>query len=258
MLSKLIKHEFKATARYFTLIFLVALILTPVTKIIVSLDIYKGFLQVIPTFFIMAYVFSLIGIAIVSVVVIIIRFYQNLISSEGYLMNTLPVTSSQLIISKVVAAFTWTVVSIVFIIASLIFFAYFPELNNSGKNFDWMFQIQNDFGKLGITFIIQFVILATIGILSNILYIYVSIAIGQMISRNKIIGAIAAAIVINIITQIFSALFLIPIVFLGVNVNDPSIIVQWIFPMSIAATAIMTVIYYLVTVYIMKKKLNLD
>jgi hypothetical protein len=258
MLSKLIKHEFKATARYFVPIFLVALILTPVTKLIIGVDIFKGFLSIIPGFFISAYAFSLIGIGVVTMVVIIMRFYKNLVSTEGYLMHTLPVTSSQHIISKLLVAFIWTIISVIVILLSLFVLFFFPKFNLTGESISWMLQIKNDFGDQGLVFLSQFVVLMVIGVLSKILFVYVSIAIGQVISRNKIIGAIVAGVVINIITQIITVIFLLPIVFVGANVNEPSIIVQWVFPISIIVTSIITVAYYLVTNYILKKKLNLE
>ena len=41
-------------------------------------------------------------VAVVSVMTIVTRFTRNLLGREGYLMHTLPVTESQLILSKLI------------------------------------------------------------------------------------------------------------------------------------------------------------
>ena len=51
----------------------------------------------------------IVGLSVLSVVVVVVRFYQNLISDEGYLSFTLPVTAAQHIAAKLAAGilFAW-------------------------------------------------------------------------------------------------------------------------------------------------------
>ncbi|HCM14004.1 MAG TPA: ABC transporter permease, partial [Lachnospiraceae bacterium] len=123
MLKKLLKHELKATSRYITPIFLILFLFTILNKIILGLDIFKGMfkgaLKIIPGIAITGYVLSLIAIVVVTFVILVVRFYKNLTSEEGYLMFTLPVKSNQLVNSKLLIAMFWTVLSILAVILSL-------------------------------------------------------------------------------------------------------------------------------------------
>lgn len=69
--------------------------------------------------FVVLFFLSVMALAAVTVVVIVYRFYKNLLGSEGYLMHTLPVTVHQLIWSKLIAAVVWMAVTSVCIYGCL-------------------------------------------------------------------------------------------------------------------------------------------
>lgn len=52
-----------------------------------------------------------VAVAVVSVMTIVTRFTRNLLGREGYLMHTLPVTESQLILSKLISSVVWMLCS---------------------------------------------------------------------------------------------------------------------------------------------------
>lgn len=260
MLGKLLKHEFKATARYFIPLMIAVLIMTPITKIIVNMDLFDGMLAAIPITFITGYVVILFAVAVVTMVVIIVRFYQNMVTSQGYLMHTLPVSSSQHIMSKMLVAVVWTIISTIIIILSLLVFFFFPErmdLLQEGWQ-ELMILFREEVGMKEGLLILQLGLTAVIGLFYNILYIYVSIAIGQLISKHRILGGIVTAFVINVITQILSLLIIVPLGIMSVDINDPNIIVNWVLPSSILLSLILSIIFFFGTSYILKKKLNLE
>ena len=53
------------------------------------------------------YGFLFFGIMVVSLVVVIQRFYKSLLGDEGYLMFTLPVETWKLVMSKLLVAIFW-------------------------------------------------------------------------------------------------------------------------------------------------------
>lgn len=57
----------------------------------------------------MSFVFSLslIAAVVTTVVLMILRFYRNLMTDEGYLMFTLPVSTTELIFSKLIVSIVW-------------------------------------------------------------------------------------------------------------------------------------------------------
>ena len=109
MLGKLMKYEFRATAIYFLPIYAM-LILVSGLRYAVSLitEKFSGSYPVFSTFGLSAAYFLLaFGLAVTTFVVIIIRFYKNLLGAEGYLMFTLPVSISQNILAKLIPAVVW-------------------------------------------------------------------------------------------------------------------------------------------------------
>ena len=100
MLSKLLKYDFRSLSKILVPVYFVGLLLAIITRIANMLA--KEFsIFSVPSGFISAiFIIVLIAIPIVTFIFTILRFYQNLIKDEGYLMHTLPVSKNHLIISS--------------------------------------------------------------------------------------------------------------------------------------------------------------
>lgn len=261
MLSKLFKHEMKATARLLLPLYLILAVLTIMDRIVIYIDIFKGVFVIIPGFITFAYVISIMAILIVSSVIVIFRFYKNLMTDEGYLMFTLPVKSHQLINSKLLASIIWTFGSFVGVIVSLLVVfsgsTAFSELPTFWKELSTAFK--TEFGSATALFVIEFIVLFIFSMINSILMIYVSIAIGQFFNGHKILGSIAAYIGISTAIQIFSTAVSILAAYIFRNfVAEITLITYAIFPVIILFLAILNVAYYWVTNFIFKRKLNLE
>ena len=69
----------------------------------------------------MLFLILLVAVFVTSFIMMIIRFYKNLLTSEGYLMFTLPVSVSKLIWSKLIVIVIWMILSVIVgVIACLI------------------------------------------------------------------------------------------------------------------------------------------
>lgn len=91
MLGKLMKHEFRATARRMLPLFLVVVLLSCFLRI--STAVIDHSTRSLPTILHMLnallwvlFVLLLIGCVVFAVVVMVNRFYKNLLTDEGYLM----------------------------------------------------------------------------------------------------------------------------------------------------------------------------
>lgn len=260
MLSKLIKHEFKATSKLLLPLYLIVLVFTIMDRIVLNLDIFKGSLVLIPTTITIFYVISLIAIAAVTAVLMIIRFYKNLMTDEGYLMFTLPVKSYDLINSKLLVSTLWSIVSIAVIVCSLFLVFLTPE---NAKEIvtgfhQAMKELNTQFGSNTILLIIEFVFLILIGIIDNILLIYVSIALGQLFKGHRVLGSFVSYVGITTVLQIVTSVIMVIIGLFYNKFTQIDTIPKTIFPVSILLTIIMTAIFYIVTNYIFKRKLNLE
>ncbi|HWT75593.1 MAG TPA: hypothetical protein VN258_12880 [Mobilitalea sp.] len=261
MLSKLFKHEMKATARLLLPIYLILAVLTIMDRIVIYLHIFKGVLAIIPGFITFAYVISLIAIIVVSSVIIIIRFYKNLMTDEGYLMFTLPVKSYELINSKLLASVIWTVASFAGVIVSLlIIFSGSPQFSQLPNVWREMVSvIKSQLGDTTTIFAIEMILMIIISIPNSILMIYVSIAVGQFFNGHKVLGSFAAYIGISTAIQIFTTVITVIFSLLFRNaVSDINTITQIMFPVEILFLLVLNVAYYWVTNFIFNRKLNLD
>ena len=114
MLKQLLKYEFKATkSLYFGLYLALALL-----SVVLGVSFRQenawadntnfGRLEVILMVLYLSVIFAIAVLCFVSTVQ---RFYKNLLGREGYLMHTLPVTETQLILSKLLTSMVWVLCS---------------------------------------------------------------------------------------------------------------------------------------------------
>lgn len=261
MLKTLFKHEMKASSRLLLPLYLVLIVLTIMDRIVLSLDIFNGALAIVPGFVTFAYILALVAIVVVSFVIIVLRFYKNLMTDEGYLMFTLPVKAHELINSKLIVSIIWTIASIVAIFASL--FAVFATPSRIDLLLEAMEKVidsyKDSFGSFGVLLIIEIIIMTILSLINNILQIYASIALGQLFNGHKVLGSFAAYIGISTVMQVVvTVVMIIASVIFKKSFTAIDSIPQIIFPITIFFLLVLNVAYYYVTNYMFKKKLNLE
>jgi len=266
MLGRLIKHELKATARYFLPLFLIAIVLTPITRFTLWIGNYPKILQFIPTVIVFVYVASLIMVASASILLIIYRFYKSMVTDEGYLMHTLPVSTESHIMSKLTVSSIWTISSwlVIFISLSGMFFTSERlSLLIDKLSYAWFYINTTINGSLVVLFIIEIIFLVILGIFTSPLIYYASIAIGQVISKNKILGSIIGYFIIQVVSQIIGVILMVPVGIYGDRVGDSadsilSFFASFFFPATILLAVFTQLVLFVITDYIFKKKLNLE
>ena len=105
MLRKLIKYEFRATARVMLPLYLVTIVLALLTRgaslwlELATADMTMGesILGFLAGLVAVAFVLALLATFIVAVVLAVFRFRKNLLTDEGYVMFTLPVPPHSLV-----------------------------------------------------------------------------------------------------------------------------------------------------------------
>lgn len=218
MLGKLLKHEFKATSRYFIPLFLVALLLTPLTRMATSIPLLQErYLQVIPVTLSIAYVTILICMIGIAFVIITYRYYKNMITDEGYLTHTLPVKATTQIISKLITSCIWLFFSFIVIITSIICFFITPKGWNEFWNVwsEFLAEVStltnSPLSKTIVIFFIELLILIILSIIYTILFIYAAISIGQVLLKtHRVLGSFLAGLILYIVNGIVSFSVTIP------------------------------------------------
>ncbi|MGL4606630.1 MAG: ABC transporter permease [Eubacteriaceae bacterium] len=272
MLGKLLKHEIKATGRVFLPMYVALLVLTIVSKITLSLTIGNFNLEetVLPLaaqISLALFVTIIVALTVMTLIVVIQRFYKNLLTDEGYLMFTLPAKTWQLIISKLLVACLWFAICTITICLTIMILCYNREMMAEiGRGLPLINQeFFNYFGKnLGfVTF--EFVISAIVQGIFSILVIYVSIALGQLFNEHRIMAAFGMYIALNIVVQIITLIimfgFMPWLVSLDVNLATPGEIMgktELFMNVTSFIFILLSVACYWITNFLLKRKLNLE
>lgn len=111
MLGKLMKYELRATGRMMLPLFLLTLLLGVFTRMSTAVvqHTHTNITESLNMLLIFAFVLALIGTAVFSVILMVMRFRNNLMTDEGYLMFTLPVSVHQLLWAKLLVSMLWFV-----------------------------------------------------------------------------------------------------------------------------------------------------
>ena len=104
--QKLMKYELRATGRTMLPLFLLTLLLGVFTRMSTAVvqHTHTNITESLNMLLIFAFVLALVGTAVFSVVLMVVRFRNNLMTDEGYLMFTLPVSVHQLLWAKLLVS----------------------------------------------------------------------------------------------------------------------------------------------------------
>lgn len=93
MLGKLLKYELKSTSRIMGVLYLALLVVAAVVGFVARGTIWEATQGNAIAVVISGLIYTLLVMAllIITIVMVLQRFYKNLLKEEGYLMHTLPV-----------------------------------------------------------------------------------------------------------------------------------------------------------------------
>lgn len=295
MLGKLLKHEWKSTLKLPLVLAFFIILMTILGCLSFRLPLWTeiasgssssfDFFDLLAILILVTYYISIIVAAFVFIIYFGVRFYKNLYTDEGYLMHTLPVTTRQLIVSKLLISALWNFLSSLLVFASMmalmysclttlipkeawaevspILKQYLPEIAATFKNY------------AGISFTgfsIFFFFFTILSSFSGMAIIYVCISIGQLFKKHKVAASVVTYLVVTTLVQTITTIAILPTSFRFVNIATSSIMsnnpievaiapfasMVPIFYFTAIASIIITVVCYFVSEYITKRNLNLD
>ena len=208
MLGKLIKHEFRATARQMLPLFLVVILLSCFMRLTASVlalgDGRSSVLRLLSSLFSTGYVTSMFVSLVFSVAMMVSRFYKNLMTDEGYLMFTLPVSIHQLLWSKLIVSAVWFLATfLVDALGVLIVSSHSGMLSSIASFFsDTLYEAWRNFGPHVVGFALEALVILLLGLIFSCLRFYAPIAIGHSFSGHKILLSVVFYFAFNIAWQI--------------------------------------------------------
>lgn len=269
MLGKLLKYEVKATARLFLPLYLTILIFAAINRFFFAMpnigEKPLSFSSLAMTISMVVYVTLMVGLVLMTLIVLIQRFYKNLLGDEGYLMFTLPVQSWSHILSKLAVSMLWTVVSGGVAFCSILFIS--SKNISTIELYNGLSMVFNQFRQYfgASTYLVSFeaIVLGLLAIASTILNIYAAIALGHLFSKYKLLVSFGMYIALKTISQLFMTL--ITFIFwnkatFGMEIHSmPSALqVNNFLLVSILYFGAISAGYFILTNYILKRKLNLE
>ncbi len=269
MVRKLMKYDF---ASYLRLLLPVQLILLGIAALNRMIQLFEdssaAVYDIVFISSLVLYVISIIVALVLTFVVSIVRFYQGMYSNEGYLSHTLPVTPTQHIFSKLLVTLlfylgTFSAIFLSFMIVTL------GEMNieifkAAGFLFGKFMYYTDGHAAL---YLLELILMVFASLISLTLCLYFCISIGQLAQKRKILLAFGAYFGLYVIGQVLGTIVVIIFTMLS-GTSFLQAIVEWItghmtaflhisFICGIIFELITALVYFLITRFIMRKKLNL-
>ncbi len=291
MLVKLLKHDFKSTGKIMIPIVFVLFASTLLGAFLLHMKFmqYDAFLP-IAIVLLITYILILISLSILTSLYLIIHFYRNLFSNQGYLTFTLPASPWTIFHSKLIMGLVWTMLVSVLIFGSALIligaacgFQNLPEtisellLDELTANMEingLKLAFQDIFGYTLNQLILLLIVTTIAASIYNVISGYGCVAIGQLYAKHKVIGSILAYIGICLLSQVlmFVVGFLLCFHAIRDMLSNPSqeafteqaftglmqAIYRPMFPAIIMVYLVLSIIFYIIIGIILNKKVNLD
>ena len=287
MLKQLLKYEFKATKSLYFGLYLALALLSVVLGVSFRQEhalAHSTSFQNLEVILMVLYLSVIFAIAVLCFVSTVQRFYKNLLGREGYLMHTLPVTETQLILSKLITSMVWVLCSgLVGIVCITVMVSIGVIDQETFGMVDWNSWKQlwgMLYGELGAKFwLVMFwtILINLTRLASLILCVYAACMIAHQFKKQTMVAGILAFIGMNIVeNQIDKLLGMNDVtLFVGVNYKlvDVSDVSGWTPVMHYLTTAFgqgagylfcfvftaaIAAVYFCLTRWLMKNKLNLE
>ena len=260
---KLLKYEWKACARVCLPMYAAVLLLALVNRLTMK-DQVQALMHGIPTALMALLYFGvMVAVFVVTAVILIQRFYKNLLGDEGYLMFTLPVTVSQHIWAKTIIAVVMSILST--IAATLSIGILGGGAATVMQNLlQGLVQRPNEF-VVGLEILLWLLICTVVGML----FIYLCIALGHLAKKHRVLMSVVWYFVLSTVLQFLFMFFIMGVgnlplegfwqglqnFFMSIG---PAATIHIGMILLCIGTAIPGAAFFLGTRYILKNKLNLE
>lgn len=264
MLGKLIKNEFRSTFRYYWIFFVAFLGLSAafgvINKIMTDNENINAVFQIFALLLAIVYIFAAFFMSLAPIIFSALRFNRSVLGNEGYLTNTLPISTSKIVGAKVLVASVWFILTAIW---STVCSLLSSLISSSFKNF--VKSIKEAYGPIfdkieeePMLLVVGLIGLALLCI-SIILVEYASFSFSQVFNSYRGLKGSFIMIGILIIHLIIFCIFAIVLVddILGNNASDTAI-TYWIFGVMGVNGILFGGISYFITQWALKKHLNLQ
>lgn len=272
MLSKLIKHEFRATSRIMWPVFLGMLALTALmrfSQLLLNGGHIPWLLQLIGVLLVIGFVMGLGALGLAPLVLSAVRWRDHVLKDEGYLTLTLPVSVHELLASKLIVSAVWYAAAfLVGVLSLLIAASDWASLRYVPENFVDFFTAfsQMDASLRGHALLILLELLGNfvMTISTASLVVYAAFSIGYSFNKHKSLWTTILVLVFFEVAQ-FTAIAMIgaffnanPTRWMNLDIYSAPASVELLLLWGMFGELLFAAAGYTVTWYFTTKKLNLE
>lgn len=197
--------------------------------------------------------------------ILLFRFYKSRFTDEGYLTFTLPVKAEAVFLSSYVTILLWSAIATVVIAVSVCLtvllgaWDYLPEF----------FQSVGDYGDLAGSafpdqpgykgYMVLNVVQTVVTFFYSLMVLMTGITLGCVLARkHKILASVGMCYGLNLaVGMVESILMVVPTLLMGASMEHYYLYSNWMLGISMVLQLALTIGGYLLSVYLMKEKLNL-
>lgn len=278
MLSKLVKYDIKSLIRVFIPIWIAA----PIVAVMLSgaihlisvsdgplMNLFSEYVgPILLGILTILFVAVIVGMMIMTLILVIRRFWNGLLKEEGYLAFTLPVEVWQLIVSKVIVAAIVNLIS--GLIAALSYLILFLGISKEifysmGYTFSIIWRSMT--GELGAytgVLIVLGILFLIVTSICGIYMLYASMSLGQLMEDHRVAGSFLAYIGLNMavstITNIGTMIVtnILPDNLVNIMADNAGLIITLYMLIMLVINGIQLAVYHVITEYVLTNKLNLE
>lgn len=266
MLGKLFRYEMKASGRIMLPVFGAALLMGIITTVLFGTvvantqgeSIILGLISITALALMVVFLF---GSLILSYIYSIYRFRKNILGNEGYITNTLPVTTWSKILSKLFAASVYQLLA--FVICIVVYVIFIGVCVNVGGNsgevreslreaWNAIFQDSNR-----VVMLIEVCAAILISFLFSNLMFYAAMSVGYSAKSHKLLASIGMYILFYIVIQTVSLIAIGVEMFVLIGASESAQFHAMMIS-SLAISIVFSVAFALITYFFIDKRLNLQ
>ena len=272
MLGKLIKYEFKNTAKVMLILYAFIVAISIVGSIALRRYWFptndSDIADIATVSVLVLYILAIFALFVITYVYMCIHFYKTMYSDQGYLTHTLPVRPLTTLHVKLFVSMIWMLLSFVLLFLSVIGLLTgmsSGEIWQEITSESWQ-EIAAIYGMSPGSLVVYMIVALFLSCMSYLLWIYASLSIGQLFDQHKIGASVIAGVVIYIINQIigsatlvltgYSSSMLTNTVFMSEELYADAM--NTVLYLSLLESLIGVIILYVVCNVIVRKHINLD
>ncbi len=268
MLRKLMKHELRASGRIMLPLSLVVLITAVGGNFSVRglMETDNQILNLLGVLLMAAFVIAIAAVCIMAFLLMLERFYKNLLLDEGYVTMTLPVSVHQLIWSKFLISLFWFIVTAIVVVLACMILAFdmtlVEEIRDGLRQLFSVFEFNLEVAHV-IAYVLEFLLLILLGCAGACFQFYAALAVGHSFASHKMLLSVAAYFIMQFALRLISGIAMIAITSSGIDLwlsswlDNPASLDILLLAMCVLSAAI-AAIFYGITHYCLKNRLNLE